>query len=172
MDAAGVTRPLPKDGVTLPLDIEGVFRPLPREVIAEGVILPDAEKDGVMRPLRTDATEDGLDIPAVAADNLVDATKTPQLGGQVKYCLLRIVDISIAHTRKQSRRMMTALHCDPLDGQRVAINIYTIGHVGACPPGWAALSVLQSTAHISSPTKTCHEHSAATVCTEIGRAHV
>ena len=112
VDAAGVTRPLPKDGVTLPLDIEGVFRPLPREVIAEGVILPDAEKDGVMRPLRTEATEDGLDIPAVAADSLVDATKTPQLGGQVKYCLLRNLDISFACTRTQLRRMTTAVQFD------------------------------------------------------------
>ena len=97
VDAAGVTRPLPKDGVTLPLeidgvtlplDIEGVFRPLPMEGRAEGVIRPDAEKEGVMRPLRTDATDDGRDIPTVAADSFVKATKTPQLGGHVKYCLL------------------------------------------------------------------------------------
>lgn len=79
------------DGVTLPLDIEGVFRPLPNDERVEGVILPEAEKEGVIRPLRTDATDDGRDIdsPVVGADSLVDATKTPQLGGQEKYCLLQ-----------------------------------------------------------------------------------
>ena len=68
VEAAGVTRPLLMDGVTLPLpidgvirplDTDGVFRPLPKEGRAEGVILPDDEKDGVIRPLRLDATDDG-----------------------------------------------------------------------------------------------------------------
>ena len=57
---------------------------------AEGVILPDAENEGVILPLRTDATEDGREVetPAVGAESFVEATKTPQFGGQVKYCLL------------------------------------------------------------------------------------
>ena len=97
VDAAGVTRPLDIEGVILPFENEGVFRPLgtegvflpfPMEGKADGVILPEAEKEGVILPLRTDATEDGLEWPTVGADNLVDATKTPQFGGHVKYCFL------------------------------------------------------------------------------------
>ena len=86
----GVMRPLPIEGVIRPLDIEGVLRPLPNDERAEGVILPDAEKEGVIRPLRVDATDEGRDmeIPTVGADSFVVATKTPQLGGQVKYCFL------------------------------------------------------------------------------------
>jgi hypothetical protein len=62
----------------------GVTRP------KEGVILP-FDPDGVTRPPREEATEEGRWIaptPTVGADSLVVATKTPQLGGHVKYCLL------------------------------------------------------------------------------------
>lgn len=103
VEAAGVTRPLPIEGVTLPfpsegvtrpLDTEGVLRPLAIDERAEGVILPDAEKEGVIRPLRVDATDEGREIPTVGADNLVEATKTPQFGGQVKYCRLHWESVS------------------------------------------------------------------------------
>jgi hypothetical protein len=75
----GVTRP--NKGVILPLESDGVMRPLCRDV----------ERDGVARPPREEATEDGRWIaptPTVGAESLVVATKTPQLGGHVKYCLL------------------------------------------------------------------------------------
>ena len=75
----GVTRP--KEGVTLPFEPDGVVRPLGMDV----------ERDGVARPPREEATEDGrrdAPMPTVGADNLVVATKTPQLGGHEKYGLL------------------------------------------------------------------------------------
>jgi len=74
----GVIRP--NEGVTLPLEPDGVTRPL----------CIDVEKDGVARPPREEATEDGRCVaptPTVGAESLVVATKTPQLGGHVKYCL-------------------------------------------------------------------------------------
>lgn len=48
-------------------------------------------EEGVTRPPREEVTEDGrraAPTPTVGADNFVVATKTPQFGGQVKYCLL------------------------------------------------------------------------------------
>ena len=84
-----MTLPLDIDGVTLPFEIDGVFLPLPTEGRWDGVILPEAEKEGVIRPLRMDATEDGREeIETVAAESFVEATKTPQLGGHMKYCFL------------------------------------------------------------------------------------
>lgn len=66
------------------IEFEGVTRPLLRDMDAEGVIRP--EKEGVIRPLRDEATDDGLKVRAtVGGDNLVKATKTPQLLGHVKY---------------------------------------------------------------------------------------
>lgn len=55
----------------------------------EGVTRPAT--DGVIRPFRLDATEGGRDIavgPTVGAESLAAAMKTPQLGGQEKYCFL------------------------------------------------------------------------------------
>jgi hypothetical protein len=80
-----VTLELDNDGVMRPADIEGVTRP----VETDGVILPDIE--GVVRPLRDEATEDGRDIIPIrtaGGDSFPEATKTPQLGGQEKYCIL------------------------------------------------------------------------------------
>lgn len=79
--------------MTLPLDIDGVTRPLAAGVILpfeiDGVVRPPSEDgglpdDGVTRPA---STEGGLlATPAVAVLSFVVATKTPQRGGQVKYC--------------------------------------------------------------------------------------
>lgn len=79
--------------MTLPLDIDGVTRPLAAGVILpfeiDGVVRPPSEDgglpdDGVTRPA---STEGGLlATPAVAVLSFVVATKTPQCGGQVKYC--------------------------------------------------------------------------------------
>ena len=109
----GVTLPLPIDGVTRPLDIEGVFRPLPKEGRAEGVILPDAEKEGVIRPLRLEATDEGREkeIPTVAAESFVDATKTPQLGGHEKYCLLGDKRVSQFIRREWTAERSCGRHC-------------------------------------------------------------
>lgn len=92
--AEGVTRPLPSDGVIRPFPREGVTRPFPidgvtRPLAIEGVTRP-FDIEGVLRPPYIEATEDGRDMgsPAVGADSFVEATKTPQLGGQLKYCLL------------------------------------------------------------------------------------
>lgn len=80
LDIDGVTRPLAA-GVILPFEIDGVVRPP-----SEDGGLPD--EDGVARPA---STEGGLLVtPAVAALSFVVATKTPQCGGQVKYCFLKI----------------------------------------------------------------------------------
>ena len=66
-------------GVIRPKEFDGVIRPLLREIGA----------DGVTRPLREEATDGGRKLgPTVGADNLADATKTPQLGGHVKYRFL------------------------------------------------------------------------------------
>jgi hypothetical protein len=78
------------DGVRRPVDADGVTRPL--EIDTDGVMRPPMldDAEGVIRPLRDEATEEGRywdPGPTVGADNLVVATKTPHLGGQVKYCL-------------------------------------------------------------------------------------
>jgi hypothetical protein len=52
----------------------------------------------VSHPLREEAAEGGRwtdPRPTVGRDNLVVATKTPHLGGQVKYCFLKVDDISL-----------------------------------------------------------------------------
>lgn len=70
----GVTRPLDKDGVFLPLDIEDVE-------------LGTRPVEGVSRPLRTEATDEGRDMlpgPTVGAESLSAPMKTPQAGGHVK----------------------------------------------------------------------------------------
>lgn len=82
----GVIRPdiargffLSVKGVIRPKEFDGVIRPLARDIGA----------DGVTRPLREEATDGGRKlVPAVGADNLADATKTPQLGGHLKYRFL------------------------------------------------------------------------------------
>lgn len=74
----GVMRP-GNDGVIRPLEPEGVTRPL-------GPV-----NDGVIRPPRDEATDEGrykAPAPTVGAESFVVATKTPQLGGHAKYCLL------------------------------------------------------------------------------------
>jgi len=90
----GVIRP--NEGVTLPLEPDGVTRPL----------CIDVETDGVARPPREEATEDGRWIapaPTVGAESLVVATKTPQLGGHVKYCLLLRAAKSLVRRRWKER---------------------------------------------------------------------
>jgi len=80
----GVTRPR-NEGVTRPLDTDGVMRPLCDNDVDK------PEKEGVVRPPREEATEEGLWMPparTIGAESLVVATKTPRLGGQIKYCLL------------------------------------------------------------------------------------
>jgi hypothetical protein len=92
--AEGVTLPEGSDGVTLAFDSDGVMRP----VEAEGVTLPLIE--GVVRPLRVDATDAGRDtIPfrIAGGDSLVEATNTPQLGGQLKYCTLKACQSPVIH---------------------------------------------------------------------------
>lgn len=86
----GVMRPL-LAGVTRPLD--GVIRPLLKLDRVLVVLLNEVE--GVIRPLcdasRRPLTDGGLWTapgPTVGAESLVVATKTPQLGGQEKYCFL------------------------------------------------------------------------------------
>jgi hypothetical protein len=87
---------MPVPGVVLPAVDEGVTRPLRKE--AEGVL--GMEKDGVILPVnagvalppRDDATDEGRCTapgPTVGGESFVVATKTPQLSGQEKYCLLK-----------------------------------------------------------------------------------
>lgn len=81
---AGVSRPLGVDG--LPWS----------ESTAKEEDLDDIvrEPDGVILP-REEATDGGREkvVELEAADNLIDATNTPHLSGQKKYCLLGEVRI-------------------------------------------------------------------------------
>ena len=95
--ALGVIRPdiaegyfLSAKGVILPNEFDGVIRPLPSDMVA----------DGVTRPLREEVTDGGRKLgPTVGADNLADATKTPQLGGHMKYRFLEN-DASVSTTQQ------------------------------------------------------------------------
>lgn len=101
----GVTRELDIPGVTRPVEYAGVTRP-----DVAGVTLPLI--DGVVRPLRVEATEDGRDtmpLRTAGGDNLLEATKTPQFGGQEKYCMLK-VPLESVHMN-QLERQLTRQHC-------------------------------------------------------------
>ena len=113
----GVRRPLtlgvilPLTGVTRPLDIEGVFRP----VEAEDMELGMRTDEGVSLPLRTEATEAGRDTlpsPTVGVESLSAPMKTPQLGGQVKYRLLRNREVSNDCVRRRDQKCGMEQICD------------------------------------------------------------
>lgn len=136
------------DGVARP---EGVIRPLDRETEGvlvffdevEGVIRPEL-KAGVTRPLREDATDDGrAPYPTVGGEIFEEATKTPHLSAQVKYCFLcpRISLVRIAFIKP------------PMNGKRapayraiiLALPSKAFAEFYTCPETWFTVNCAKIT---------------------------